>query len=55
MADELAAARRLLPGVRLEPIERLRGNDRSVVHRVRATSADGQEPLADRQGVRRGR
>jgi hypothetical protein len=39
--DELAAARALLPGVRLEAGERLGGSDRTVVHRAKATFPDG--------------
>jgi hypothetical protein len=41
MSDELDAARALLPGVQLEDVARLRGSERSAVHRVRATAADG--------------
>src|SRR5437016_577475 len=43
MEDGLDAARALLPGVRLETEDRLGGNDRSVVERVRATWPDGAE------------
>jgi predicted Ser/Thr protein kinase len=39
--DELEPARALLPGCRLEVVERLRGGDRSVVHRVRADLPNG--------------
>lgn len=39
--DELAAARALLPGVRLDAGERLGGNDRSSVYRAKATYPDG--------------
>jgi hypothetical protein len=41
MAEELAAVRDLLPGVRLAEPVRLRGNDRSTVHRVSAGWPDG--------------
>jgi hypothetical protein len=41
--DRLDAARALLPGVQLTDPRRLGGNDRSVVHRVRATWPDGAE------------
>lgn len=40
--EELAAARALLPGVRLDAVERLGGNDRSVVHRAKASYPDGR-------------
>jgi hypothetical protein len=43
MPDDLDAARALLPGIRLEAIEQLRGGERSSVHRVRATRPDGSE------------
>jgi Phosphotransferase enzyme family len=41
MSDDLDAARALLPGVRLEPLEQLRGGERSSVQRVLATRSDG--------------
>jgi hypothetical protein len=41
MSDDLAAARALLPGVQLDALDELRGGERSVVHRVRATAPDG--------------
>lgn len=40
--EELAAARALLPDVRLDAVERLGGNDRTVVHRVKASYPDGR-------------
>jgi hypothetical protein len=46
MSDELDAARVLLPGIRLDRAETLRGGERTAVHRVRATGPDGaQWPL----------
>jgi hypothetical protein len=39
--DDLAPARALLPGYRLELVERLRGGDRTLVHRVLAELPDG--------------
>src|SRR5689334_6121480 len=41
--DGLDAARLLLPGVRLESVERLTGSDRSDVRRVRLGTADGDD------------
>jgi len=38
---DLDAARALLPGARLEPVERLGGGERTSVERVRAVHADG--------------
>jgi hypothetical protein len=43
MDDELAAARTLLPGVRLRAALRLGSGERSTVQRVRATWPDGRE------------
>lgn len=46
MSDELDDARALLPRLRLDRAEPLRGGERSAVHRVRATGPDGaQWPL----------
>src|SRR4051794_203609 len=41
MGDGLEAARALLPGVRLEPVARLGGGERTSVERVRAGYAEG--------------
>ncbi|MFN2561719.1 MAG: phosphotransferase [Jatrophihabitans sp.] len=41
MTDDLEVARALLPSVRLEPLEELRGGERSSVQRVHATYPDG--------------
>lgn len=43
MADDLDAARALLPDVRLERVADLGGNDRSSVHRVRGRWPDGTD------------
>ncbi len=44
--DDLDSVRALLPGLRLDRAESLRGGERSAVHRVRATGPDGaQWPL----------
>jgi hypothetical protein len=43
MTDALAAARALLPGVRLHEIARLDSGERSIVHRARATWPDGRQ------------
>jgi hypothetical protein len=42
MRDGLDAARALLPGLRLEPVARLGGGERSLVHRVPAVDGDGR-------------
>jgi hypothetical protein len=43
VSDELDAARALLPDVRLVAVERLGGNDRAAVHRVRAERPEGPD------------
>ncbi len=41
MGDGLSGARELLPGVRLEVVDTLRGGERTTTQRVRATHPDG--------------
>lgn len=43
MGDGLDAARAVLPGVRLEAVDRLGGGERTTVQRVRATYPDGAD------------